>query len=164
MIAYPYFRRINGIHVTSKNERMGKNVRSMKETCLLISWARSRDNAQSISMQVSFVLRTFLPILSYLDFPWIPLLSLALTYFSQWVIMKRLLFISGPQCMVDPILSTPWDRPSPPWRFRFPLLSMISISPDLGQAPYQSCAGIAQIAKITDHIFNASYEHYRRNK
>jgi len=55
----------NGFAV--KNERICKNVRSTNETCIPIDRARLRDNAQSISMQVSFVLRTFLRIFSFFN-------------------------------------------------------------------------------------------------
>jgi len=63
-----------GIHGKPKNERMRKNVRSTKETCIPFGWARLRDKAQPISIPVSFVLRTFLRILSCLNLPWIPLI------------------------------------------------------------------------------------------
>jgi len=51
-----------------------KNVWSTNETCILIGWARSHDNAQPIAMQVSFVLRTFSCMLSFLGLPWIPIM------------------------------------------------------------------------------------------
>jgi len=63
----------NGIHGTSKNERMRENVRSTN-FYIPIDWARSRDNAQLIRMQVALVLQTFLRIPSFLGLPWIPLL------------------------------------------------------------------------------------------
>jgi len=53
--------------------RMRKNARSTNETSILIGWARLSDNAQPISIQNSFVLRTFLRILSFFDLPWLPL-------------------------------------------------------------------------------------------